>query len=200
MRHFKSVIIFSILFTMLFPYSLLAQTQEYKIPENSVSYLAQANTTQQPFMTATEENTALTSADRKEFEPQFMAADEEQVIIEIIPEAEPAPAPARIEVKQKQPAVNKTAKSEVRVKITASTIEPAPVKPATQPVTIQETEPQHEIQLFTRALNKMQQNRAHRQAEAERLGIVLPSQGGDMAAVSPSLSKIQQTLKNIMAR
>jgi len=193
-RNFKSVIIFSILFTMLFPYSLLAQAPEYKIPENSISYLAQANNTQQPFMAATEADTALTNADREELEPQFTVTDEEQVIIEIIPE----PAPAKIEVSQKQPAVNKINKNEVRSKIPSPAVETAPIE--TAPAAIQEAEPQQETPLFTRALEKMQQNRAHRQAEAERLGIVLPSQGGDMAAVSPSLSKIQQTIKNIMAR
>ncbi|MBU1105499.1 MAG: hypothetical protein KKB51_02430, partial [Candidatus Riflebacteria bacterium] len=71
---------------------------------------------------------------------------------------------------------------------------------ANKPVVAASSQSQFETPLFSEALSKMQQNHAQRQAEAARLGIVLPSQGGDMAAVSPSLSKIQQTLKNIMAR
>lgn len=57
-----------------------------------------------------------------------------------------------------------------------------------------------EAPVFSGVLAKMQQNKAKRVADAEKLGLVLPSQGGDIAAVSPSLSKIQQTLKTIMAR
>jgi hypothetical protein len=54
--------------------------------------------------------------------------------------------------------------------------------------------------LFSKALAKMTKRRAERQAEAEKLGVVLPSQGGDLSDVSPSLNKINKTLKNIMSR
>ena len=115
-RHVKPVLIFSLLLMMLFPYAVMAEEPEYQIPENSISYMAQANTTSQPFMSASEQDVT-----------------------------------------------------------------------DTESASLQTDEQQYESPLFAEALSKMQKNKAHRQAEAERLGIVLPS-------------KIQQTLKQIMTR
>ncbi|KAF1083398.1 MAG: hypothetical protein GQF41_0176 [Candidatus Rifleibacterium amylolyticum] len=151
-RYVKPALILSVLMMLLFPYSVIAGEGEYKIPENSISYVAQANNTSQPFMAASE---------REELEPEFTSDNKTVGQVQIIPEPE-----------------------------TASSKEEA----------LKSDERQSDSPLFSEALSKMQQNRAHRQAEAERLGIVLPSQGGDIAAVSPSLSKMQQTLKSIMAR
>jgi len=53
---------------------------------------------------------------------------------------------------------------------------------------------------FAGVLARMQQNKAKRTAEAQKLGVVLPSQGGDIATVSPSLSKMNQAIKDIMNR
>ncbi len=146
---------------LLFPYSVIAANTEYQLPENSISYMAQANTTSQPFMAASEPTTTtLSNSDRRELEPAF-SSNPTSSHIQIIPD----------------PATDKN-----------------------EPAALQTSKQQHDSPLFTEALSKMQQNRAHRQAEAERLGIVLPSQGGDIAAVSPSLSKMQQAIKNIMAR
>jgi hypothetical protein len=161
MRCIKSALLFSILIVLLLPFSVMAEETEYMIPEGSVTYMAQANTTSQPFMAASEPETNLSSSERKELEPDFSSNTGETSNIQVVPE----------------PQEDKT--------------EPAALQADNQPL---------ETTLFSEALSKMQQSRAHRQAEAERLGIVLPSQGGDIAAVSPSLSKIQQTLKQIMTR
>jgi len=161
MRYIKSALLFSILMVLLLPFSVMAEETEYMIPEGSVAYMAQANTTSQPFMAASEPQANLSSSERKELEPEFSSNTTDTLSVQIVPE----------------PQEDKT--------------EPAALKADVQ---------SHDNPLFSEALSKMQQSRAHRQAEAERLGIVLPSQGGDIAAVSPSLSKIQQTLKQIMTR
>lgn len=137
---------------LLFPYSVLADEGEYQVPESSISYVAQANNTSQPFMAASE---------RQELEPEFTSESVTTGQIQVIPEPETS---------------------------------------GNKEETLKSDGQKYDTPLFSEALSKMQQNRAHRQAEAQRLGIVLPSQGGDIAAVSPSLSKIQQTLKSIMAR
>jgi hypothetical protein len=160
-RYVKPTLILSILLMLLLPYSVMAEESEYKIPENSITYMAQANSTSQPFMAASEPTATLSSSERQELEPEFSAPAKTNAQIQIIPE---------------------------------------PETKKTEEATLLADEKQYETPLFSEALSKMQQTRAHRQAEAERLGIVLPSQGGDIAAVSPSLSKIQQTLKNIMTR
>lgn len=53
---------------------------------------------------------------------------------------------------------------------------------------------------FSSAMAKMQQNKSKRIADAEKLGVVLPSQGGDIATVSPTLSRMQMAIKAIMTR
>ena len=158
LRNFRPALILSIMMMLFFPYSVMAVESEYQVPENSVSYMAQANTTSQPFMAASEP--ALSGSDRSELEPAFTTGQTTGKV-QIIPE---------------------------------------PATENSETETLQTTEQKQDAPLFSEALSKMQQSRAHRQAEAERLGIVLPSQGGDIAAVSPSLSKIQQTLRQIMAR
>lgn len=71
---------------------------------------------------------------------------------------------------------------------------------AKQAIVVKAVESEEEEPVFSQALQKMQQRAAERRAEAERLGIVLPSQGGDMASVSPALSKINKTVKTILSR
>lgn len=53
---------------------------------------------------------------------------------------------------------------------------------------------------FAGVLARMQQNKAKRTAEAQKLGVVLPSQGGDIATVSPSLGKMHQAIRDIINR
>jgi hypothetical protein len=53
---------------------------------------------------------------------------------------------------------------------------------------------------FAKTLARMQRRSAQRKAEAEKLGIVLPSQGGDMGAVSPSLNRLNKAINDIMSQ
>ena len=205
MRRFIPSIIFSIVFTLLFPFSLMAQNTEYKVPEQSMSYLtmAQGNTSNQPSSEISAPDTTLSASDREVLEPEFKPHTTEAATIEVVPE----PASSAI-VKPAKAADTKTVKtaptkkSDAKVAENSSVPTPVIAVPATteEPALSSASEVQNDTTLFSAALSKMQQNKAQREAEAVRLGIVLPSQGGDMAAVSPSLSKIQQTLKDIMAR
>ncbi len=95
-----------------------------------------------------------------------------------------------------EPTVKETKISQpVQAKSESDQITPAPVA---QPEQIQ-TATDDSVP-FSAALAKMQQNRDKRAAEAAKLGVVLPSQGGDIATVSPSLSKMQQAIRAIMTR
>lgn len=53
---------------------------------------------------------------------------------------------------------------------------------------------------FSKALSKMQSTKSARQAEAQRLGITLPSESGNIADVSPCLSRLHTALQNIINR
>ncbi|PKL45525.1 MAG: hypothetical protein CVV41_00580 [Candidatus Riflebacteria bacterium HGW-Riflebacteria-1] len=201
MRHFIPSIIFSVIFTLLFPYSIAAQQTEYKVPEHSMSYLvmAQADAASQTSTQAVKQDTNLTASDRKDLEPEFESQTVESARIQIVPE----PAEPGVKIQPKASPAKKAA-----VRVAASPKSAIIAKPAIKesPVTSDErtldadSTTRYDTPCFSDALSRMQQNKAHREAEAARLGIVLPSQGGDMAAVSPSLSKIQQTLKTIMTR
>jgi len=82
----------------------------------------------------------------------------------------------------------------------------APVAPGSEQIEVPATEPEKlaaatdEYVPFAGVLARMQQNKAKRTAEAQKLGVVLPSQGGDIATVSPSLSKMNQAIRDIMSR
>lgn len=166
---------------------------EYEIPENSLSYFAQANTTPQPFMSASEEEATLSANERQELEPEF--SEEKQVVadLEIVSKPAPRKSPIALQLAKRREAAQQ------ENLVIEQTVEEE-TKPLSEEFLDMSQDEQLETPLFSEALSKMQQNKAHRQAEAQRLGIILPSQGGDMAAVSPSLSKMQQTLKQIMAR
>lgn len=208
MRHFIPSIIFSIVFTLLFPFSLIAQETEYKVPEHSMSYLtmAQGNNTTQPSSEISAPDTTLSVSDRQVLEPEFERQTKEAATIEVVPEPDSSgiatPSEPTKAANTKAVKTSPTKKSAAKVTEKPSVPTPVIATPATteEPALSSASEIQNDSPLFSAALSKMQQNKAQREAEAARLGIVLPSQGGDMAAVSPSLSKIQQTLKNIMAR
>lgn len=208
MRRFIPSIIFSIVFTLLFPFSLMAQNTEYKVPEHSMSYLimAQGNTSNQPSSEIPAPDTTLSASDRQVLEPEFKPHTTEAATIEVVPEpasnaiVKPAEPTKKADTKTVKTAPTK--KSDAKVAENSSVPTPVIAVPATteEPALSSASEIQNDTTLFSAALSKMQQSKAQREAEAAKLGIVLPSQGGDMAAVSPSLSKIQQTLKDIMAR
>lgn len=54
--------------------------------------------------------------------------------------------------------------------------------------------------LFGKALAKMEKNRARRLEHAQKAGLTLPSQGGDLEKTSPTLSRLNQNLKAIINR
>lgn len=84
--------------------------------------------------------------------------------------------------------------------------ETAAAAPVSEQIKVPATEPEKltaatdEYVPFAGVLARMQQNKAKRTAEAQKLGLVLPSQGGDIATVSPSLSKMNQAIRDIMSR
>lgn len=262
-RKFKAAVVFSVIFTLLFPFSLIAQTEtQYKVPKNSLSYFLQ-NPSQSAYLeTVTDEQTGavmppLTPISTTNLETPAAANIQLAAAPQTAPQApavqepvnqEPAqasefkefvaPAPENMAVKAvdsnlftEAPPVEEPAKptTETSVQKPATQIKSQVIvteKPAmsasaentqeytanvnmtpletssdstTAPVMLAATG-SDETPVFSGVLAKMQQNKARRVAEAEKLGLVLPSQGGDIAAVSPSLSKIQQTIKTIMAR
>jgi len=241
-KKFKAAVVFSVIFTLLFPFTLLAETQ-YKVPKNSLSYFLQ-NPSQSAYLeTVTDHETGAVMPPLTQVETPMAAAPAPAPIqIAAVPMTEPtiseieefkAPVPEKISIRvveeqmftEAPPApvyehVYEEEKTEVAAAVvnvepaTAIIVEEAkvaaPVYTARVNVTqvatananipLMSTRESSEEPVFSGVLARMQQNRAQRVAEAEKLGLVLPSQGGDIAAVSPSLSKIQQTLKTIMAR
>ncbi len=250
-KRFRAAVVISVIFNLLFPFSLLAEAQ-YRVPKNSLSYFLQ-NPTQSAYLeTVTDEETGavlppLTAVERTEaIEPARPAnlvvtsAQNVEPYIEpaaVEPETTPAvqmaaapqadeieeihefvaPVPQQIKIKSvdtqlftEAPAIEEPVRK-VEVAVAPTRAPPAPKAQykARVHMTQVSTSTSHSHMLtstsseepaFSRVLARMQQNKAKRVAEAEKLGVVLPSQGGDMAAVSPSLSKIQQTLRTIMAR
>lgn len=145
------------------------------------------------------EQTAVTTENN---EPARESAKEAANKPEVAPEPEvSATIAATAEQKPVEPAGKK---AEIRQPIEATAAAPAsePAKivstPVPQPEQIQTAADDYVP--FSGALAKMQQNRDKRAAEAAKLGVVLPSQGGDIATVSPSLSKMQQAIRAIMSR
>lgn len=250
-KRFRAAVVISVIFNLLFPFSLLAEAQ-YRVPKNSLSYFLQ-NPTQSAYLeTVTDEETGavlppltavetteparpanlvVTSANNVEpyvepvaVEPEpapavEMAAVPQTDEVEDIEEIHEyvAPVPQQIKIKSvdtqlftEAPAIEEPVKK-VEVAVAPTRAPPAPKAQYKARVHMPQvstsssnssllTSTSSEEPAFSRVLARMQQNKAKRVAEAEKLGIVLPSQGGDMAAVSPSLSKIQQTLRTIMAR
>ncbi|GAB4268057.1 MAG: hypothetical protein Kow0029_03090 [Candidatus Rifleibacteriota bacterium] len=218
----RTIILAYVIFCLLFPYNLMAATSEtkYKVPKNSISYFVQ-NPTQEVSIVAppepvTEskpvihEEVGQTSTQEKvqPLTKPAQAADHEEKFemnwkneISKTPEITPRKA---IEKKQRA-----KAKAETKV----NTVSPAPIvtqkiEKTTAPTVISAKVPQTKVTSevssdeapFSRVLARMQQRSAERKAEAAKLGIVLPSQGGDINAVSPALSKINKTIKNIINR
>lgn len=51
---------------------------------------------------------------------------------------------------------------------------------------------------FAETLRRMQRRSSQRNAQAQQLGVTLPSQSGDIASVSPSLNRLNQAINQIM--
>ncbi|MDD3146657.1 MAG: hypothetical protein PHD82_05100 [Candidatus Riflebacteria bacterium] len=242
-RQLKSSLLFTLMFCMLFPWSLMAETS-YKAPKNSLSYfLENARETAEPASEEAASEPQMSDFDNDATTPVVPApridrqaaieslrakirANEVQEAAKISNEAEiPAPEPqiAETELVSLQvqepvnppkeiktpaaPAASKIIIAKTPAKDSSSTVGNTPVEVKKAEVTTKLPAPQKEKITQTRAdapfagvLARMQQNRAHRAAQAEKLGVILPSQGGDIATVSPSLSKIQQTIRTIVNR
>ncbi|MGM0599141.1 MAG: hypothetical protein ACQETH_04905 [Candidatus Rifleibacteriota bacterium] len=259
-KKYRSLVILYTVFSILFPYNLMADDSNYKVPKKSLSYFVEDTNENQveivspPTKVADKNNTATkpdTSA-KKAPEPivKEKTAPEPYISKKTIsrqtnkdehfelswPDSQknikstktPASKPRKVVKKPKELSktaatkkhhkeqvkkpVKKTTKKELSKTATAKrhykeqVKKPAkktikkditPKAPAKQ---VLATNTSEEEPVFSEALKRMQQRAAERRAEAEKLGIVLPSQGGDMASVSPALSKINKTVKSILSR
>lgn len=218
LRKIKNIVIVCLLFCLMFPYSLFATEAKYKVPKSSISYFVE-NPTQEVNIVAPPEpstttppttevrsvkpksiamakapnaDTAIKSNADEHFELSWNDETKKKVAVSEKKIEKPAiPEPA----KKSRPApivTQKNVKKTTTVKVTqAKTMEPEVF------VASRSESPRP---AFSAVLARMQKRSAQRKAEAEKLGIVLPSQGGDMSAASPALSKINSAVKNILDR
>lgn len=209
-----------ILFCLIFPYSLFAENQTYKVPRNSISYFVDETEKGKVAIVEPPEpliqeqqgqkETKAVTPQHKIIEPApVVSAHSEPVAVEPAEEkfsmswkSEPA---QNIEIRKKP----KTIKKEPQKAVVFSSKDPVTAPIVTQKHVssseIKETG-SHEVGVvvpsapFSKTLARMQSRSSSREAEAQKLGIVLPSQGGNMEAVSPSLSRLNQAIKNIINR
>ena len=258
-RNLRQSIILVLLFSVIFPWTLMAEAVQ-QAPKNSLSYFLEneetakeANTQPQsaqvpqiiktpekinnepqplpgfevaPPEPASEERIdrfAAVEAIRARLasrEAQSQPQAKEQQTATVKEEAVPATIDEnKLETASEKPAEpvvaatsdNKAVET-VKPAAAAATPEPiiieaaAPAAPVSEQIKVPATEPEklatatEEYVPFAGVLARMQQNKAKRTAEAQKLGVVLPSQGGDIATVSPSLSKMNQAIRDIMNR
>lgn len=231
-RNLRKSIILVLLFSVIFPWTLMAEAVQ-QAPKNSLSYFleneetakiadAQSQESQKPQIIKTPEKIS----DEPQVAPEFEVAPpepapEERVdrfaAIEAIRsklasggaqnqatnENKNQTTPEATQVKIEKP---EAVKVPAKTPETITTEKPAPPAPEPEKIAIPTTQSEtikeiaDEYVPFAGVLAKMQQNKAKRVAEAQKLGVVLPSQGGDIATVSPSLSKMHQAIKDIMNR
>lgn len=211
-RRIRSLILVYVLFSLSFPFGLFAETT-YKTPRNSISYFVENQE---------EKNVAIVAPPEPVVEEQKATEDilstEPALVSPVQKASEPGnidehfemswkseqPASEKVEIEKKKPAetvkTGKTVKTMLPSESNKAPIVVQPKKVRAIPEPNNEVGARIESAPFAATLAKMQSRRAERVAEAEKLGIVLPSQGGDMNAVSPSLNKINATLKNIIDR
>ena len=251
-KRFKNIrfnLVLTIVFTLLFPYTLLGMdSPNYRIPKNSLSYFLQNPTQKQYLETTTKRESGavippLTSLDRQEtpITPAVKAPKQQIQTIYKSKLIMDAPAPAKetfdfawkkeegiVKAKGKRsPETQKTIvalkkkharqlnenKKRTVVSVTTPVSKKVIQVKQEKPISVANNKivtkkfkrtriarSSNKKPLFSKALAKMSKRRAERQAEAEKLGVTLPSQGGNLSDVSPSLNKINRTLKNIMSR
>ncbi len=246
----KSQIILSLLFCLVFPWSLLAETPS--APQNSLTYFLESESAgaadqapevvkapeptpeaskiaiiEKPTVVAPSEAVIEKPFDRKAAidamrarlaQVEEVSVKEAAAPITEIPDAKPVAmlpntqAPVQVEKDGVSAPAEKDKPAEAVAVVTPVVTEPAvieqPVKPAeiavteapAAPESLQASSSGQKDVPFAGVLARMQQNSSTRAAEAEKLGVVLPSQGGDIASVSPSLSRMQQAIRTIMTR
>jgi len=217
MHAVKRSLIFTLLICILFPWSLAAEISQ-KAPANSLSYFLDNEKNQ---------TTEVSEPVAMDIPPLGFEAAEpaRQAAPTIDRTAAIEEMRARLVVANTETkTVDSTANAVDTVKLAPEKDAGKAIKPTDKPVKIKkqkkasqaaaativvQTNPAPEEKIavsapektnFSDTLARMLQNKANRIAEAEKLGVVLPSQGGDIATVSPSLSKMQQTLRSIMSR
>ena len=254
-RNLRRSIILALLFSVIFPWTLMAEAVQ-QAPRNSLSYFLESEETGKEPATRAQSaqplevvKTPETISNEPQPEPGFEvappeAAPEERIdrfaaVEEIRARLAAAENLSQHQNKNlKEPATDETAAVKVEenkpaaasenvpepvaadnnkavattgaativtpepvVKETAAVPAPAPEQiAAPAPETGTLTAATDEYVPFAGVLARMQQNKAKRTAEAQKLGVVLPSQGGDIATVSPSLSRMNQAIKDIMNR
>jgi hypothetical protein len=224
LRKIRCFVILYVLFCLMFPYSLFSAETNYKVPKNSISYFSNNPTQKEVSVVAppvpvknqealppapSEAVANLTEADNEEALTQ--PYENENKIVE-----DNAKEHFDLSWQNEEP-VKKEIKSAKTVK-TSIANKPKSMQPVPEVTAIAATSTgmkqvtpvaqasrkmlssNNDSPVFSEVLARMQKRSAERKAEAEKLGIILPSQGGDMSAVSPSLSKIKDTINNIVDR
>ncbi len=232
-RNLRKSIILALLFSVIFPWTLMAEAVQ-QAPKNSLSYFleseetakeadAQPQVAQAPLIIKTPEKINAEPQPLPGFEvaPPETASEER---IDRFAAVEAIRAKLNTSEANKQPQIKDAAPQEVvtpekthgskpetakpaKTEAPAPVIKEVPAAPAVEPEQIKAPAPETEKLAaaaeyvpFAGVLARMQQNKAKRTAEAQKLGVVLPSQGGDIATVSPSLGKMHQTIRDIMNR
>ncbi len=194
----RSLFLLYVVFTLLFPYGVLGAEAEksYKVPKNSISYFVEENSGNQV---------------------SIVAPPADQNIK--VPASEPIPEKISPKIESSEaviPAATKAPKmiTDVEAQKPVKPLDKTPQQTKKAPIVIQKVQDSEENRKadesslnrysaqdpFKDVLARMQRRSEQRKAEAEKLGIVLPSQGGDMSAVSPSLSKLNGAIKEIVNR
>ncbi|MFZ5953446.1 MAG: hypothetical protein ACOYXC_22275 [Candidatus Rifleibacteriota bacterium] len=195
----RSLFLLYVMFSLLFPYGIFAAETEksYKVPKNSISYFVEENSGNQVNIVAPP---AAQNIEKPSAEPISESASPapEPLEEEAVPAATAMPEKVTdIEAKKPEKALDKMPEKAKKAPIVVQKIQKTEeaVK-ADEPTLNRSFSPDP----FKDVLARMQRRSEQRKAEAEKLGIVLPSQGGDMSAVSPSLSKLNGAIKEIVNR
>jgi hypothetical protein len=221
-RKFKTFIILYTVLCIFFPYTLLAEQQTtYKVPKNSISYFSE-NPTSESIRVVAPPETIRTEPEIKQAKSDIkdavVKADMPVKKHPLIKKVSPEPQPAinrevslnRVDTEdetfemtwEKPEESGKRVKAPVRVQAPEEKQKaPAIIKEnQPEPIKIKKAGDKETTPAFAKLLARMQRRSAERKAEAQRLGIVLPSQGGDMNAVSPSLNKLNKEVRSLINR
>lgn len=197
----RNCLLIYVMFSILFPFGLFAQDpQNYKAPRTSMSYFVEeigakgVAIVSPPEPILEDKEIQPVTAEPEKILPMSESADAKFDLTwqEAEPvSSSPVPEPEKKKVDRKAEKATRQAKAPIIVQIAKAPAESSKTEPKKIEV---KTKP------FSDTLARMQRKSSSRQEEAAKLGIVLPSQGGDISAVSPSLSKINAAVKEIINR